>query len=107
MCSNSRGVVVVVAFTLGAWVGCSKRPGDSEALPTLRGCFDDDQCEAEEKCVFRLCSPGCDADRRCDGDAQCVETGRGLACIRVQDNACLNNSDCPQAVALEAAADRR
>ena len=82
---------------LSVCAACSEEPALVEPVNSQRGCITDEQCEDGELCVFRLCSPGCESG--CASGRACFDLGRGSACLRPDDNACVDDSDCPKQTA--------
>ncbi|HKU44913.1 MAG TPA: hypothetical protein VJR89_42430 [Polyangiales bacterium] len=91
----SKVVWVACGLALGCSLGCHEDdPSSIAPVTTQRGCYDDDQCESGELCVFRLCVPTCEAGS-CPRGSACFDVGRGSACLRAEDNACVDERDCP------------
>lgn len=61
-------------------------------------CFKDANCEKGEFCVFQRCSVVCEPGQDCANGAICLQIGRGGACTRIQDNACVTDAECPEAM---------
>jgi len=93
----SKAIWVVTVLAFGVLAGCSRQPGNFSSATSLQGCNKDEQCGADELCVFRLCTPICGGDRSCDHGAACFETSRGSACLTREYNACVDDTDCPSA----------
>lgn len=97
----SKEVWVAIAFAFGVLAACSRQPGNFSSAAELQGCNKDAQCKADELCLFRLCTPRCDADRSCARGAACFDTSRGAACVLREYNACVDDTDCPSATACK------
>jgi hypothetical protein len=88
-------ILVFAAIALCALCACDRQSGNLASAARLRGCTFDDDCEAAELCVFRLCTPRCGTARSCEHGATCFDTKQGPACILREYNACIDDDDCP------------
>ncbi len=74
----------------------STRSGDDEQTDAGTPCVLTSDCARSEVCIFRVCSPPCDADRDCERGARCLQTSDGRACVHFADTDCSANADCPE-----------
>lgn len=87
-----RWLVSYLLFAVAACgVNSSQEPSDS----TVHGCSVDGDCDPNQLCVFGLCNVSCSSAGDCKNGGACLDTGRGSACLRLQDNACVSTSNCP------------
>src|SRR3954451_4804992 len=84
------GCALVLAFAACAGKDSSKAP-----VAEAHGCDGDLDCDPSEVCIFGLCSSSCTKIADCKNGATCLDTGRGSACVRLQDNACVTTANCP------------
>src|SRR4051795_13461587 len=76
-------------------MGCKSEPMQRSDPASTHGCSADLDCEPDQLCVFGLCNATCATIADCKNGASCLDTGRGFACLRLQDNACVTTSNCP------------
>lgn len=97
----SRTLLLLLVSIGVSSAACNDEKPIASAMAPVRACAVDTECLAQELCIFRLCSAVCFADTNCMPGAACLETGRGAACVRLQDNACLADTDCPEGTLCE------
>jgi hypothetical protein len=92
-----RATLSLLAALLSAWmVGCKPEAAATrQGLQVPSSCVADGDCDSDQLCLFRLCSKACASDANCADGSRCFDSGRGAACVRLQDNACIVSADCP------------
>lgn len=73
----------------------SSKPSDSKASSAALRCSGDQSCEDTQLCIFGVCNDTCASSSDCKNLGGCLDTGRGMACLRLEDNACVQDADCP------------
>lgn len=68
---------------------------DLENAIARQSCVLNSDCDREQVCIFRVCSPPCASDRDCDDDLACLRTDEATVCIEPDDSACERSDDCP------------
>lgn len=91
MTNGSRLLAVAIAL-LGA---CSGDDSNDQKAVEARGCSIDRDCQPSQLCIFGLCSDSCISSEDCRNGGICLDSGRGTACARLQDNACVTTANCP------------
>jgi hypothetical protein len=84
-----------LVFVSGALstAGCSNILGLREALDD-GDCVLNSDCAPDKACIFRVCSPQCQADKDCPTAQRCLRTDNGAACINSSSAGC--DRACPE-----------
>jgi hypothetical protein len=92
--TNAIAAVLSVGLTLV--IGCGEdKEKNTDTQEAVGSCQSTDDCQANELCLYNLCSPVCEQDSDCAAGAFCTETGTGKACARIQNNGCISSVECP------------
>ena len=71
---------LVMSLGIAATSGCANILGLREAVDD-GDCVLNSDCAPDKACIFRVCSPQCQADKDCPATARCLRTENGAACV--------------------------
>jgi len=75
-----RAASLAMGLGIAASSGCANILGLREAVDD-GDCVLNSDCAPDKACIFRVCSPQCQADKDCPATARCLRTENGAACV--------------------------